>query len=181
MKTPAGVRLRMALSHQRNLHYVFLVTCSALLLVMYLLTKTPTPYTYDKLTDEEDKRYNAQTMKHQWPGQCQIKNFEQFRRMSIVYTWLNGSQPCYCKLREKIGGKKAVGGSRDREIGELRYSIRSLEKYMPWHIGSDLYRVTRSHSKLARHKQPEDQSDQPGRPVSRLCQGIFADVQYTRD
>ncbi|KAJ8525910.1 hypothetical protein ON010_g15227 [Phytophthora cinnamomi] len=80
----------------------------------------------------------------QWPGKCQIKNFEQLRRMSIVYTWVNGTQPCYRELREKAGGKHAVGGSRDREIGELMYSIRSLEKYVPWHTGQ-IYIVSPGH------------------------------------
>ncbi|KAI9922813.1 hypothetical protein PsorP6_000334 [Peronosclerospora sorghi] len=144
MKTLTGVRMRMALSHQRNLRYVLLIACGALLMVIYLLHKTPTPYAYDKLTDEEDRRYNLQAMIDQWPGKCQIKNYEQLRRMSIVYTWVNGSMPCYREMRIKAGGKKAVGGSRDREIGELMYSIRSLEKYMPWHTGM-IYVVTPGH------------------------------------
>ncbi|CAI5733087.1 unnamed protein product [Hyaloperonospora brassicae] len=144
MKTPVGVRVRLALRHQRNLRYVLLVACSALLLVLYVLTKLPTPSTYDKLSDAEDKRYNTQELLQQWPGKCQIKNFEQLRRMSIVYTWVNGSQPCYRALREKIGGKRAVGGSRDREIGELKYSLRSFEKHVTWHVGQ-IYIVTPGH------------------------------------
>ncbi|KAF4323330.1 hypothetical protein BBO99_00002045 [Phytophthora kernoviae] len=144
MKTPAGVRMRMVLSHQRNLRYVLLTAVGALLLVFYLLNRTPAPYTYDKLTNEEDKRYNTQAMMDQWPGKCNIKNFEQLRRMSIVYTWVNGSQPCYRELREKSGGKHAIGGSRDREIGELMYSIRSLEKFVPWHTGQ-IYIVSPGH------------------------------------
>ncbi|CAH0480227.1 unnamed protein product [Peronospora belbahrii] len=144
MKSPTGMRMRLALTHHRNLRYALLAACSALFLVLYLLTKTPVPYTYDKLTDEENKRYNSQATMNQWPGQCQIKNFEQIRRMSIVYTWVNGSQPCYRQIREKAGGKKAVGGSRDREIGELMYSIRSLEKNMPWHTGQ-IFLVTAGH------------------------------------
>ncbi|CAH0493987.1 unnamed protein product [Peronospora farinosa] len=145
MKPSMGVRLRLTMNHRRNLRYiVVLPVCGALFLVMYLLTKTPTPYTYDKLTDEEDRRYNTQTMLHQWPGQCPIKNFEQLRRLSIVYTWVNGSLPCYRELREKTGGKKAIGGSRDREIGELLYSIRSFEKNVPWHTGQ-IFLVTPGH------------------------------------
>ncbi|CEG35165.1 exopolysaccharide phosphotransferase [Plasmopara halstedii] len=144
MKTPTGVRMRMALSHRRNLHYALLAAFGALLLVVFLLTRTPAPYKYDKLSDEEDKRFNTKVIMDQWQGKCQIKNFEQLRRMSIVYTWVNGSQPCYRQIREKAGGKKAVGGSRDREIGELKYSIRSLEKYVTWHTGQ-IYIVTPGH------------------------------------
>lgn len=51
---------------------------------------------------------------------------------SVVYTWVNGSDPDYRELRKKHGGAGTVGGARDRTIEELRYSIRSLIKYIPW-------------------------------------------------
>eukprot|EP01046_Picozoa_sp_COSAG06_P019472 COSAG06_NODE_1391_length_9606_cov_54.546229_4_plen_262_part_00 len=53
-------------------------------------------------------------------------------RTSVVYTWVNGSDPEYRALRKKHGGAGTVGGARDRTIEELRYSIRSLIKYIPW-------------------------------------------------
>ena len=84
------------------------------------------------------------------------------RHTSIVYTWVNGSDPAYMELRKEHGGpvsacvvgprqcaslptdtravaltclavpQGVVGGARDRSIDELRYSIRSLIKYIPW-------------------------------------------------
>jgi hypothetical protein len=79
-----------------------------------------------------------------YPDKCRIRNYESLKRMSIVYTWVNGSQPCYQQMRQKYGGKSAVGGSRDREMGELKFSIRSMQKYMPWHEGN-IYIVTPGH------------------------------------
>ena len=54
------------------------------------------------------------------------------QQTSVVYTWVNGSDPQYRELRKKHGGAGVVGGARDRTIEELRYSIRSLIKYLPW-------------------------------------------------
>ena len=80
-----------------------------------------------------------------YPGaKCAIHGLDKIKQMAIVYTWVNGSIPCYQKLRMEHGGKKTVGGSRDREIGELKYSFRSLEKYLPWHEGP-IYIVTPGH------------------------------------
>ena len=64
--------------------------------------------------------------------------------MGIVFTWVNGSLPCYQKLRQRYGGRAAVGTARDRTINELMYSIRSFEKFAPWHVGP-VYIVTPGH------------------------------------
>lgn len=77
-------------------------------------------------------------------NKCKIKNFNYLKRMSIVYTWVNGSLPCYQESRKAVGGEKSIGGSRDREFGELMYSIRSMQKFMPWHVGN-IYIVTPGH------------------------------------
>ncbi|KCV68666.1 hypothetical protein H696_04957 [Fonticula alba] len=53
----------------------------------------------------------------------------------IVYTWVNGSDPEYQEIRAKYGGTRSVGGSRDRDSGELRHSFRSLEIFAPWWKG----------------------------------------------
>jgi hypothetical protein len=144
MKTTAGLRVRMALTHRRNLNVVLGVAATALLLVLVSLRQLPATHTYDVLSPEQDAQYNNEALKDMFPGKCAIKNFEELRRMSIVYTWVNGSQPCYRSMREQAGGKHAVGGSRDREIGELMYSIRSLKKFVPWHTGT-VYIVSPGH------------------------------------
>lgn len=79
-----------------------------------------------------------------FPSKCNIPNMDKIQHMALVYTWVNGSLPCYRADREKFGGKRATGGSRDREIGELKYSVRSIEKYMSWHKGP-VYFVTPAH------------------------------------
>ena len=58
-------------------------------------------------------------------------NSEKFySSVPLVYTWVNGSTYEYQKLREAAGGPKAVGGARDRDNGELRFSLRSVRKFM---------------------------------------------------
>jgi len=57
-------------------------------------------------------------------------------RMSIVVSWVNGSDPEYQSLREEHGGKRMVGTSRDRTVGELLHAFRCIERFMPWHKGT---------------------------------------------
>ena len=54
---------------------------------------------------------------------------------AFVYTWVNGSDPAYREQRRTYGGAGAVGTSRDRDSGELRYSLRALARYLPWSRG----------------------------------------------
>ncbi|RHY24953.1 hypothetical protein DYB32_008600 [Aphanomyces invadans] len=82
-----------------------------------------------------------------YPDLCRIRNYDALKRMSIVYTWVNGSVPCYRACRHRFGGDDAVGGSRDREIGELKYSIRSVLRFLPWFEGT-VYIVTPGHAPL---------------------------------
>jgi len=62
--------------------------------------------------------------------------WEWAKDMSIVYTWINGSDFNHLDLKAKynLGNRKV--NNRDRSVGELRYSLRSLEKYLPWHRGT---------------------------------------------
>lgn len=64
-------------------------------------------------------------------SRCDVANLEKLRHSSIVYTWVNGSENCYNKRRERAGMLHG-GTSRDKEMGELKYSLRSLLKYAPW-------------------------------------------------
>eukprot|EP01052_Picozoa_sp_SAG31_P009332 SAG31_NODE_488_length_14964_cov_56.443458_4_plen_319_part_00 len=61
---------------------------------------------------------------------CPAGSEKFYANIPVVYTWVNGSMYEYQKLREQAGGPKAVGGARDRDNGELRFSIRSLQKFM---------------------------------------------------
>ena len=54
-----------------------------------------------------------------------------YENIPIVYTWVDGSDPGYAGKREQYGGKAAVGGARDRDSGELRFSLRSLATFLP--------------------------------------------------
>lgn len=49
--------------------------------------------------------------------------------VDVVYTWVNGTDPEHKALLKKYG-KSWDGGYR--EYGVLKYSIRTVEKYMPW-------------------------------------------------
>lgn len=56
--------------------------------------------------------------------------------ISIVYTWINGSEPIHLQEKAKYNGGNAKPDSRDRCVDELRYSIRSLIKNLVWHKGT---------------------------------------------
>lgn len=71
---------------------------------------------------------------------CEIANFAQLKKAAIVYTWVNGSESCY-NARRARAGLSPGGSSRDKEMGELKYSIRSLLKYAPW-LEGPIYIVT---------------------------------------
>lgn len=61
--------------------------------------------------------------------------WEWARNATIVFTWVNGSDPEYCKLRQEYGGAYAIGGDRDRDNDDLKFSLLTLAKHMPWHTG----------------------------------------------
>ncbi|KAJ0405303.1 hypothetical protein P43SY_001062 [Pythium insidiosum] len=144
MQSSTMVRMRMVLNQRRNLPILLVGAVIAWIIVAYMLQSLPAGHTYDALTETEAAQLVNAEMEELFPGKCKIKNFDTLRRMSIVYTWVNGSQPCYREMRMKHGGKHAVGGSRDREIGELKYSIRSFQKFASWHQGP-IFIVTPGH------------------------------------
>eukprot|EP01048_Picozoa_sp_COSAG05_P011204 COSAG05_NODE_1041_length_6067_cov_116.470845_4_plen_210_part_00 len=74
-------------------------------------------------------------MKGLTESDCPADSKGYYENIPIVYTWVNGNDPDYQALRETHGGKAAVGGARDRDSGELRFSFRSLETYLPWWKG----------------------------------------------
>ncbi|KAK0522747.1 hypothetical protein OC834_006160 [Tilletia horrida] len=64
------------------------------------------------------------------------KGWEFARDASLVYTWVNGSDPEQLALRVQYGTTKQTGGSRDRDNDDLRYSMRSMAAHLPWHRGT---------------------------------------------
>ncbi|ORX84258.1 hypothetical protein BCR32DRAFT_291485 [Anaeromyces robustus] len=70
--------------------------------------------------------YNGGELEPEW---------EWAKDMSFVYTWINGSDYNHLDLKAKYNGGNRKVNNRDRSVGELRYSLRSLEKYLPWHRG----------------------------------------------
>jgi len=65
------------------------------------------------------------------------------RNISIVYTWVDGSDVNFADEKAKYNGGFRDSTSRDRSADELKYSIRSVEKYLPWHNGT-IYILTHS-------------------------------------
>jgi len=63
------------------------------------------------------------------------KKWEWCRNISIVYTWVNGSDPHHQEIKSHYNGGIKKVDQRDRSMDELRYSLRSLEKNLPWHEG----------------------------------------------
>jgi len=55
--------------------------------------------------------------------------------ISIVYTWVNGSDPIHLEQKSKYNGGIKKVDNRDRSVDELRYSLRSVLKNLPWHKG----------------------------------------------
>ncbi|RQM12900.1 hypothetical protein KXD40_000189 [Peronospora effusa] len=73
-------------------------------------------------------------------SRCDVARLDTLRHAAIVYTWVNGTENCYEKRRERAG-LSAGGSSRDKEMDELKYSIRSLLKFAPW-LEGPIYIVT---------------------------------------
>ncbi|OUM61176.1 hypothetical protein PIROE2DRAFT_12895 [Piromyces sp. E2] len=61
--------------------------------------------------------------------------------ISIVYTWINGTDDALLERKAKYNGGIKKADNRDRCIDELRYSLRSVYKFLPWHTGT-IYFVT---------------------------------------
>ncbi|KAL3421439.1 hypothetical protein PVAG01_07884 [Phlyctema vagabunda] len=76
-------------------------------------------------------------------GRVLEREWEWARNISIVYTWVNGSESGFRDQRISYGGKESGGGNLDRDNDELLYSLRSLSKYLPWHVGK-VYIVTQN-------------------------------------
>jgi len=93
-------------------------------------------FTNKELTDNDHfenlLRYNGGDIEPEW---------EWVKNISIVYTWVDGSDINFQNLKAKYNGGVYNVSSRDRSADELKYSIRSVEKYMPWHQGM-IYIVT---------------------------------------
>ncbi|GAA5970655.1 hypothetical protein JCM3765_001183 [Sporobolomyces pararoseus] len=64
--------------------------------------------------------------------------------ISIVYTWVNGSETSFLEDKAKVTGED-VGSNRFRDDGLFKYSVRSIEKYLPWHKGEIILLSRRNH------------------------------------
>jgi UDP-N-acetylglucosamine-lysosomal-enzyme len=57
--------------------------------------------------------------------------------IDVVYTWVNGSDPRFVKLlntylRKETGVRVDSSAQRYDDKNELKFSLRSLEKFAPW-------------------------------------------------
>ncbi|KAM9955710.1 hypothetical protein ACTFIW_002350 [Dictyostelium discoideum] len=53
--------------------------------------------------------------------------------VDLVYTWVNGSDPKHFATKQKLKNKnQRVFASSFRDIGTLKYSLRSVRQYAPW-------------------------------------------------
>jgi len=73
------------------------------------------------------RNYNGGPLESKW---------EWVKNISIVYTWVDGLDINFQDLKAKYNGGNRNNNSRFRSADELLYSLRSVEKYMPWHHGN---------------------------------------------
>ncbi|OUM58891.1 hypothetical protein PIROE2DRAFT_15744, partial [Piromyces sp. E2] len=90
--------------------------------------------TNENIPSDEDyiKNYKGEELGFEWNW---IKN------ISIVYTWVDGSDIEFLDMKSKYDYGYRRITSRFRSADELKYSIRSVEKFMPWFNGT-IYIVT---------------------------------------
>ncbi|KAH3732348.1 Stealth protein CR1, conserved region 1 [Pelomyxa schiedti] len=93
-----------------------------------------TPYYPDTTTDDNRPKEEPAEEEETLPG-LNLPDYKMLDTsitcdvVDIVYTWVNGSDPAHKKSKESFGGAWD-GGYRD--YGVLKYSMRSVEKFMPW-------------------------------------------------
>jgi len=98
-----------------------------------IVKEIPSYYRIPKNSDwDYVVNYNGEELEPEWQW---VKN------ISIVYTWVDGNDVDFLDIKSKYNGGNRSYNSRDRSADELRYSIRSLTKYLPWHKGH-IYIVT---------------------------------------
>ncbi|ORX56102.1 hypothetical protein BCR36DRAFT_581246 [Piromyces finnis] len=95
---------------------------------------------YDSPIDE-NKKYNETECIVNYQGGELEPEWEWVKDISIVYTWVDGNDVDFLDIKSKYNGGIREYNSRDRSADELRYSFRSLKKYLPWHRGT-IYIVT---------------------------------------
>jgi len=87
--------------------------------------------------EEADKAFNKDDQENNKPKGWKLdEKWEWCRNISIVYTWVNGSDPNHQEIKSHYNGGIKKADQRDRSMDELRYSLRSLEKNLPWHEGT---------------------------------------------
>lgn len=88
-----------------------------------------------KLLKDNEKNVDLKYILNYHGGDLEPE-WEWARDISFVYTWVDGSEINFSDIKSKYNGGRREVSSRDRSADELRYSIRSLEKYLPWHTGT---------------------------------------------
>jgi len=96
------------------------------------------------IINEENIHYTIQNENYyfeNYKGEELDSEWNWVKNISIVYTWVDGSDINFLNIKNKYSNGNRKPSSRFRSVDELKYSIRSLEKYMPWFNGT-IYIVT---------------------------------------
>ncbi|KAG4096491.1 hypothetical protein H8356DRAFT_1682025 [Neocallimastix lanati (nom. inval.)] len=88
------------------------------------------------LSNRESEEINFLLSYH---GEELSEEWKWAEEISIVYIWTNSSDPEYIKLRKEYSQEKF--NTSIKRYDELQYSLRSLNKYLPWHKGK-IYIIT---------------------------------------
>lgn len=83
---------------------------------------------------DKDKRKDYEYILN-YKGTSIEPEWEWVKNISFVYTWVDGSDIDLSYIKSKYNGGNRKVDSRFRSADELRYSLRSLKKYLPWHNG----------------------------------------------
>jgi len=82
------------------------------------------------LSDREREELNTILNYH---GEELSSEWKWAEDLSIVYIWNNGTDPEYINMRNQYSEEKVTVS--EKKYDELLYSLRSLDKYLPWHKG----------------------------------------------
>jgi hypothetical protein len=53
-------------------------------------------------------------------------------KIDLVYLWVDGNDPKWLERKQKFSSKKINTTGRYQDNNELKYSLRSVEKHLPW-------------------------------------------------
>ena len=109
--------------------FLLIVISGCLFVVFYTRQHNALPIVSTNIIDFIHRWNTRSTLTHHTSNPNPPKPILSMDTVDIVYMWVDGSDPSWQrKTKQSLN-------SRNRDNDELKYSLRSLEKYLPWHRG----------------------------------------------